>query len=271
VSARFSGTYTLSSTTHTYRAAGGYRTKIQISGRNSRDLVELLGGGGGNGGANGGGREWAKGLVVGIVTNVDDKEAKQGRVRVKFPELSDQEEGWWARIATMNAGKERGIFFRPEVDDEVVVGFEHGDITRPYVLGSVFNGVDVPGSKLYAGDKNKEHDGSLLIESHKKFVMNSKDKIEITTGKTHSFKSAEDSAYDVGKNLDMKVGGDWIMKTSKTITIETGRMQKVVIKAGGDLELQAATPTGKVKITGGQVDISGQMGVNVKGMSINLG
>jgi len=42
------------------------------------------------------------------------------------------------------AGKDRGIFFLPEVDDEVLVAFENGDINQPYVIGSLWNGVDVP-------------------------------------------------------------------------------------------------------------------------------
>src|SRR5262249_43235482 len=66
-----------------------------------------------------------KGVMVGVITNNQDPDG-MGRVKVKFPCLSDDEESHWARIAAPMAGKERGIYFLPEVDDEVLVAFEHG-------------------------------------------------------------------------------------------------------------------------------------------------
>lgn len=83
------------------------------------------------------------GLVVGLVTNIQDPE-KLGRVKVKFPWLHDSVESWWARIAYPMAGKERGYWWLPEVDDEVLVGFEHGDVRFPYIVGALHNGVDKP-------------------------------------------------------------------------------------------------------------------------------
>lgn len=83
------------------------------------------------------------GLVVGIVTNNDDPDG-QGRVKIRFPWLSDGEESWWARIVSPMAGSGRGLFILPEVDDEVLVGFEQGDIRFPYVLGALWNGKDAP-------------------------------------------------------------------------------------------------------------------------------
>ena len=79
------------------------------------------------------------GVVVGIVTNNKDPD-NMARVKVRFPWLSDDEESWWARIATVMAGKNRGSYFIPEVDDEVLVAFDHGDMRFPYILGSVWNG-----------------------------------------------------------------------------------------------------------------------------------
>ncbi len=83
------------------------------------------------------------GLVVGIVTNNQDTE-KLGRIKVKFPWLDDTVESWWARIAYPMAGKLRGYWWIPEVDDEVLVGFEHGDVRFPYIVGALHNGVDTP-------------------------------------------------------------------------------------------------------------------------------
>ena len=83
------------------------------------------------------------GVAAGIVTNNQDPDGL-GRVKVKFPWLSDDNESPWIRIATLMAGSERGSFFLPEVGDEVLVAFEHGDINRPYVIGALWNGVDKP-------------------------------------------------------------------------------------------------------------------------------
>ncbi|MCM0593896.1 MAG: phage baseplate assembly protein V [Gloeotrichia echinulata DEX184] len=83
------------------------------------------------------------GVVIGIVTNNQDPE-KFGRVKVKFPWLSDDDESYWARIATPMAGKQMGIYFLPEVNDEVLVIFEQGDVRFPYIIGSLWNGKDIP-------------------------------------------------------------------------------------------------------------------------------
>ena len=65
-----------------------------------------------------------------------------GRVRVKFPALGDTVESAWARVASPGAGKDRGMMFLPDVGDEVVVAFEHGDTRRPVVLGALYNAKD---------------------------------------------------------------------------------------------------------------------------------
>lgn len=83
------------------------------------------------------------GVVIGMVTNNKDPDGL-GRVKVRFPWLSDSDESAWARIATPMAGSNRGFYFLPEIDDEVLVAFEHGDMHFPYVLGALWNGKDKP-------------------------------------------------------------------------------------------------------------------------------
>lgn len=83
------------------------------------------------------------GLIVGIVTDVDDPQ-QQGRIQVRFPTLPGQNRSHWAPVVSLMAGNERGGYFMPEVGDEAVVAFEHGNPERPYVLGFVWNGVDAP-------------------------------------------------------------------------------------------------------------------------------
>lgn len=83
------------------------------------------------------------GVAVGIVTNNKDPE-NLGRVRLRFPWRSADDESYWARIAVPMAGPDRGTYFLPEVDDEVLVAFGNGDIHHPYVVGALWNGSDSP-------------------------------------------------------------------------------------------------------------------------------
>ncbi len=81
------------------------------------------------------------GAVIGVVTNNSDPDG-MGRVKLRFPWLTDSHESSWARVAAPMAGNNRGAYFLPEVDDEVLVVFEQGDMRFPFVLGSLWNGKD---------------------------------------------------------------------------------------------------------------------------------
>jgi uncharacterized protein involved in type VI secretion and phage assembly len=81
------------------------------------------------------------GVAVGVVLDNMDS-TSQGRVQVQLPGLPIEPP--WARVAVPDAGSDRGVYFMPQVDDEVLVAFEHGDVTRPYVIGSLWNGTDGP-------------------------------------------------------------------------------------------------------------------------------
>jgi uncharacterized protein involved in type VI secretion and phage assembly len=81
------------------------------------------------------------GVVIGIVTNNNDPEGL-GRVKMRFPWLSGSTESHWARVAAPMAGHGRGLYFLPEVDDEVLVLFERGDVRFPFVIGALWNGKD---------------------------------------------------------------------------------------------------------------------------------
>lgn len=94
------------------------------------------------------------GVVTGIVTNMDDPDVL-GRVKIKFPWLKEDDESRWARVMSFMAGNDRGGVFRPEVGDEVLVLFEHGDMRYPYVIGAVWNGQDkIPSERGNDGDNN---------------------------------------------------------------------------------------------------------------------
>ena len=83
------------------------------------------------------------GVVIGLITKV----RADGQGKVHFPWLDEAHETDWIRIATLMAGKDRGSFFMPEINDEVLVAFEHGDARFPYVIGFLWNGLDNPPGK----------------------------------------------------------------------------------------------------------------------------
>ncbi len=85
-----------------------------------------------------GGSPDAFGVAVAVVTDVDDP-AGLGRIKVRFPWRSSDRESDWTRVAVPTAGPDRGAYFHPEKDDEVLVAFENGDINYPYVLGALWN------------------------------------------------------------------------------------------------------------------------------------
>jgi phage baseplate assembly protein gpV len=78
------------------------------------------------------------GVAVGTVINSLDPMA-MGRVQVQLPFIDDVDLSPWARVATMMTGPAHGTYFIPEIGDEVLVVFEHGDINAPYVIGSLWN------------------------------------------------------------------------------------------------------------------------------------
>lgn len=92
--------------------------------------------------------------VIGIVTDNKDP-SKLGRVKLKVPILSDQDTTYWCPIIMLGAGKNRGWFFIPEKDDEVLVMFEHGDLNRPLVVGALWNGKDKPPDKNPGGNPRR--------------------------------------------------------------------------------------------------------------------
>ena len=83
------------------------------------------------------------GVAEAIVTDVNDPD-KEGRVKIRYPWFDDNTVSGWARVRQLYAGAGYGTFFVPEVGDEVIVAFVHGDMRVPIVLGGLYNGSDKP-------------------------------------------------------------------------------------------------------------------------------
>lgn len=96
------------------------------------------------------------GVYPAQVTDIKDSD-NQGRVKVTLPWSPDTGGGRyeaWARLATMMGGKNRGTWLIPDVDDEVLVAFEGGDVRRPYVVGGLWNGQDEPPDSMDGAGNN---------------------------------------------------------------------------------------------------------------------
>lgn len=195
------------------------------------------------------------GVVIGIVTNNKDTEGL-GRVKVKFPWLSSDDESNWARVSSPMAGSNRGIFFLPEVDDEVLVAFEYGDINMPYVIGSLWNGVDEPPEKNEDGNNNirmiKSRSGHLIILDD----TEGKEKIEIID------KSGENKIIIDSKNGNEKIS--IISKKDIEISAPSG---KITINAN-EIEIKSKAST-KIEASAG-MDLKASGNMNVKGATVNL-
>jgi uncharacterized protein involved in type VI secretion and phage assembly len=115
--------------------------------------------------------------AIGIVTDNKDPQ-KIGRVRVKVPILSDTDQSWWAPLIMLGAGKNRGWFFIPEVNDEVILMFEHGSADHPLVLGQLWNGKDKPSDKNPGGNPRrviKSRAGSKITFDDDKLLLTLED------------------------------------------------------------------------------------------------
>lgn len=189
------------------------------------------------------------GFVIGIVTNNKDPE-EIGRVKVKFPWLSEEDESNWARIVSPMAGNDMGMFFLPEVDDEVLVGFQHGDINMPYVLGSLWNGVDKPPEDNSDGKNNirmiKSRSGHIIKlddtqgEEKIEIVDNTKKNIIIIDGKTNkiSFKSESDIEISAPNGKVSINALDFEVKSSASTKIEAS--SGMDLKTSGSMNLKGS-------------------------------
>ncbi|MDA0185595.1 VgrG-related protein [Solirubrobacter phytolaccae] len=250
VGEKFGGEFTVSSSTHSYHGHRGYQTSFQISGRSSRTLTELV--------RAPQEKSWTASIVVGVVTNNNDPE-QRGRVRVKYPSLSDKEESAWAPVATPSSGNQRGLLMLPQPDEEVVIGFEHGDSRRPIVLGSTFNGKDKPGEELL-----QNRDGSFGLVSNEKIHQHSKKDFEIT--------SDQNMVVEIKQDEKVKVTGN---STHETTGNNKQKAQTFVVEAGSSMTVKGVSVTveasAALTLKGATVDIQSSSALTLKGAIINIG
>jgi uncharacterized protein involved in type VI secretion and phage assembly len=189
------------------------------------------------------------GVEPAIVTNNKDPE-KIGRIKVCFTRLEGKPESDWIRVIQSHAGKERGWYWVPHVNDEVLVAFERGEPNRGYVIGSLWSKTDMPPPKGYTDKNEKWHirtksgheitfddtDGKEKITivdktgkrsiafdvKAKKFTIQADiGDVEIIAEKK-IFMKCEELVIETSKNAGLKIGGDMNIEVSKKLNAKAG-------------------------------------------------
>lgn len=171
------------------------------------------------------------GLQIGLVTQIEDDPDGDDRILVRLPVVDSGEQGVWARLATVGSGDSRGFVFRPEIGDEVVVGFIHDDPNQPVILGSV-NSSAHP-SPITPSDDN--HEKGLITRGEIKFMINDDHPsvlIEMPSGKKISVND------DDGEITISDDHGNTVLMSSDGISLESSA--DITVKASGDLNLEGS-------------------------------
>lgn len=196
------------------------------------------------------------GVVSAVVTNNKDPDGR-GRVRVRFPWLGKKEEGetWWARLAVPMAGAQQGMYFLPEVEQEVLVAFEQGDVRFPFVIGALWNANALPPEKNDDGKNNKR-----TIKSRSGAVIRfddtkDKEKIEIVDAKAKVsiVIDSDKSTITIEAEKDVSITSKDGALTLKAKGIVIDSSDAVTVKSSADMKLEAG---GKSTIKGSTVSIN---------------
>ena len=232
-----SGEYYVTETRHTYHERV-YVTEFSVRGLRGGDLLTTL--------SPANHLQPGQTLLVGIVTDNQDPEG-WGRVKVKFPTLTEEHASNWARVVAIGAGNRRGFDCLPEINDEVLVAFEHGDIHRPYVIGGVWNGKDATPNPV----TDDVADGKVRLRTFKTRVGHKIQFVEEDKG------SSKKGAYiETAEGHKLRIND-----SQKFVEIET--------KDGHKLRLDDSNATISLS-SKGNIDINANGIITIKGSMIKL-
>jgi len=268
IGTRFSGTQYVSAVRHTV-ANGNWETDVQfglspetfavahpVTAPSAAGLIPAV-----------------SGLQVGVVTALENDPAGEDRIRVRLPLISPDEDGTWARIATLDAGDSRGTFFRPEIDDEVIVGFLDADPRYPIVLGMCHSSAK-PAPEPAADDNHRKgyvsrSKISLLFDDDKKAVV-----LETPAGNKLSLSEDEKRitiADQNGNTITLDDGGITI-DSAKALTLKAA---KDVSLEGSNVGLKAqsgfkAAGGQSAEVSGSSTKINGDASTVIKGGTVQI-
>lgn len=260
------GTYYCTEVEHVW-GASSFDTYFEVGASEPDSLLDLIGGS-----ASPSVQRMLGGLTVGIVTDNEDPEVLN-RVKLKLPYLADDQQTGWARVLQLGAGKSRGWNVLPEIDDEVLVGFEHGDIDRPYVLGGLVNGEDAPmyahrdvlksgkvnarvfnsrlGHELRFSDGGGGAEQFIQVNTVGKeaILFLGVDKIDLQADGVPVKVFNEKGSIEINKDGDILLtGANIVLKSKQDITIDAGAnlniksKASIAVTAQAKLDLKATAP-----------------------------
>ena len=243
-----------------------------------------------------------------VLSNADPE--GKGRVRVRMNWQTDGMQTSWVRVMTPDGGSSsdvksnRGFVFIPEVGDQVLLGFRHGDPARPYVMGSLFNGTTGGGGgqgnnckslTTRSGSSLKLDDSAGSVTLHDKggVSMNfdgagcssfdSKKNSTLNAGQSHTINAGSNSSVNAGANysanvgkgascLNMDANGDIVLEGKNKITIKVGENTITISADGivtnaesGDVKTTATTGSVTIESTSSEASFKGSTNTNIGG------
>ena len=234
VDAALVGKWVITTSRHEF-GDGSYHSHLECTGSQDRSLHGVVANGRPGAAAN---VDRITGLVVATVEENADP-LKRGRVRLKFPWLADDFVSNWARVAAPGVGPNAGLVWLPEVGDEVLVGFEHGDISYPYVLGGLWNGQDLAplGQDLHDAG-NVTRSGFVSRQGHKLVFFDGPKKTGIALISAHDRYVI--SLNETENELHIKAAGHLKIE-AETLEIKVSGDAKIQASGGLDLKSTATT------------------------------
>jgi uncharacterized protein involved in type VI secretion and phage assembly len=266
--ADWNGDYYCSGIEHVWGKTGSFRTFFEVGGNAPTSLIDVIGGGNRPTLHN-----MLGGLTIGLVSNNEDPD-DLNRVKVTFPYLSDSEESAWARVMQPGGGASRGWTVIPEVGDEVVVGFEHGDIDHPFVLGGLTNGTDTAphtagggivengevvartmtsrlGHEIFMADGSADDDQFVLVKTAgDEAVLNlAKTRVDLISAANPLKLQNDNGSIEIdadgnititGASITLDASGDITVDGGANVNVTSGAAAKV--EAGAALDLKASAP-----------------------------
>lgn len=213
------------------------------------------------------------GLQIGIVTALENDPDGEDRIKVRLPVISESDEGIWARIATLDAGKERGTYFRPEIGDEVIVGFLNDDPRHAVVLGMCHSSANpapetAKDSNHLKGYVSREK-MKLTFDDEKKIVA-----VETPAGNTLTLSEDAKGISLVDQNQNK------ITLDDNGITIES--VKDLVLKASKDVKLEGtnveqkanasfkASGTSSAELSGASTTVKGSATAVIQGGMVQI-
>jgi Rhs element Vgr protein len=214
-----------------------------------------------------------KGLQIGKVVQLENDPDGEHRILVRIPVIDDKARGTWMRMASLDAGSGRGAFFRPEIDDEVIVGFINNDPRNAVILGMLHS--SAKGAPIDAHDVNHEKGFTTRSKMHISFNDDTR-KIVIDTPAGNSITLDESGKkieiIDQNQNkITMDTSG---IKMDSPKNIEINAKGNMTLKATGAMNIGAATiaakADGNISVEGAMAKLAGQGVTEITGGLVKI-